>query len=63
MSSVNDCIVTGDWTLRALSVARDETVYAPSAGKLDAPNPYIQLDVPLARFQTSLALANALPFQ
>jgi hypothetical protein len=38
-------------------------VYDPSAGKFAAGKPYSQLDVPLARFQTWLALAKALAFQ
>ena len=60
---MNVCVVTGDWTFSALSVALAETVYEPSAGKFAAGKPYVQLDVPEARFQTSLALENALPFQ
>jgi len=63
VSIVNVCVVTGDWTFSALSVALAETVYKPSAGKFAAGKPYVQPDVPEARFQTSLALENALPFQ
>jgi hypothetical protein len=62
-SIVNVCVVTGDWTLSALSVALDDTVYEPSAGKFAAGKPYTQLDVPVARVQTWLGLENALPFQ
>jgi hypothetical protein len=63
VSIVNVCDATGDWALRALSVARDETVYDPSAGKLAAASPNDQLVVPLARLHTWLALENELPFQ
>jgi hypothetical protein len=49
--------------LSALSVAREDTVYAPSAGKLVAANEYDQLDVPVTTFHTWLALENELPLQ
>jgi hypothetical protein len=63
VSYVNVCEVTGDCTFSASSVARDDTVYEPSAGKLDAENAYVQLDVPLATTHTCVALEKALPFQ
>jgi hypothetical protein len=55
--------VTGDWTFEALSVARELAVYEPSAGKLDAENPYDQVEVPVGVFQICDALENELPFQ
>jgi hypothetical protein len=55
--------LTGDWTFDAVSVARAATVYVSSEGKLDAAKAYVQADVPLAAFQTGVALKNELPFQ
>jgi hypothetical protein len=63
VSIVNVRAVTGDWTFVALSVARELTVYEPSAGKFVPANPYDQDDVPVAGFHSWLALPNELPFQ
>jgi hypothetical protein len=63
VSIVNVRVVTGDWRFDALSVARELTVYEPSAGKLEPAKPYAQLAVPVAGLQTCVALENELPFQ